>query len=287
MSTMRARWAAGTLGLFALAVGGCTVGSGSGAVSGNIFFLGCLPPPGNGPFGEPGKPQLFDLDPHFFAGEPIEDIGDVSTPQPTNLLTVRVQRNGNRIEVNDVLYFNIGNSYEVARCVRGRTINGVPDWSQRLTTSTFTEQSTSTPWCDWSGVSPILDGGTFDAGSGPRRAIIHLGTEEIINSSLSLLFTCHQADVTGQAFDGFIVFDDFGDAAEPLVPSDMRAPVPKDFKVNFGERLRARFEIILGDAAVVGAIKDIQPVPAPQIGGNLGGYFDFDLERGRAAQPFP
>ena len=29
------------------------------------------------------------------------------------------------------------------------------------------------------------------------------------------------------------------------------------------------------------------PIPTPLIGGTLDGYFDFDLERGRAAQPFP
>ena len=32
-----------------------------------------------------------------------------------------------------MLYFNIQNSYEVARCVRGRTINGVPDWDHAAT----------------------------------------------------------------------------------------------------------------------------------------------------------
>jgi hypothetical protein len=292
MSGMRARLAAGALVVLALGGGGCTVGAGSGAVGGDIFFLGCKPPPGNENFGTPGSEQFFDLDPHFFAGEPFEDIGDRSTPQPTNLLTIRVQRNGNRIEVNDVLYFSIRNSYEVARCVRGRTINGVPDWDQRPTTSLFTEQPTSTPWCNWSGVFPALDGGTFDAGpdagTGPRQAIIHLGTEEIINSSLALLSTCHQANVTGQAFDGWIVFDDFGDASSELdLPSDSRTKIPNDFKVNFGDRLRAHFEIILGDAAVVGAIKEIQPIPSPRIGGSLIGRFDFDLERGRAAQPFP
>jgi hypothetical protein len=287
MSAARPRLAAGALAVLALAAG-CTVGSGSGAASGEIFFLGCKPDNSN--FGTPDTPQPFDLDPHFFAGEPIEDIGGVSTQQPFNILTVRVQRTGNRIEVNDVLYFNIRNSFEVARCVRGRTINGVPDWDQRKTTSLFTEQPTTTPWCDWSGVIPTIDGGTFDGGPDGGTtpgAIIHLGTEEIINSSLSLLFTCHQADVTGQAFDGFLVFDDFGDAAQPLVPSDMRDPVPKDFKVNFGDRVRAHFEIILGDAAVVGAIKEIQPIPSSRIGGSLNGYFDMDLERGRAAQPFP
>jgi hypothetical protein len=290
MSARRGGLAAGVLSLFALAAGGCTVGSGSGAVTGDIFFLGCTPD--NAPYGTLDQLKFFDLSPHFFAGEPFEDIGGVSTPQPTNLLTIRVQRNGNRIEVNDVLYFNIQNSYEVARCVRGQTKNGVPQWNQRMTTNLFTEQPTSTPWCDWSGVYPTLDGGTFDAGpdggTGQRQAIIHLGTEEIINSSLALLFTCHQADVTGQAFEGWIVFDDFGDATSELdIPSDDRTGIPTDFKVNFGDRLRAHFEFILGDSAIVGAIKRIMPIPSSRIGGTLTGKFDFDLERGRAAQPFP
>jgi hypothetical protein len=289
VSAARGLLVAAALSALALAAGGCTVGAGSGSATGPIFFLGCSP---NGaPFGTPDMPRTFNLDPHFFAGEPVEDIGDVAVAQPSNILTLRVQRTGNRIEVNDVLYFNVRSSYEVARCVRGRTINGVPDWDTRTTTSTFTEQPTNTPWCDWSGVIPTLDGGTFDAGAdagaGPPRAIIHLGTEEILNSSLSLLFTCHQAAVTGLAFDGWIEFEDFGDAAQPDLPSDLRTKVPNDFKVNFGDRLRARFEVILGDAAVLGAIKMIMPIPASRIGGSLDGYFDFDLERGRAAQPFP
>jgi len=294
MSAVRGWLAAGVLGVLALAAGGCTVGSGSGSVKGDIFFLGCDPPPSHGPYGTPEMLRPFNLDPHFFAGEPIEDPGDVATAMPTNLLTIRVQRTGNRIEVNDVLYFNIRNSYEVARCVRGQTKNGVPQWDQRMTTSLFTEQPTMTPWCDWSGVPPILDGGVFDAGSDagtitPGKAVIHLGTEELVNSSLALLFTCHQADVTGQAFDGWIQFDDFGDAAQPeITDPELRTPVPADFKVNFGDRLRAHFTIVLGDSIVVGAIKMIMPIPpVSRIGGSLSGYFDFDLERGRAAQPFP
>ncbi len=276
-------------GLLALAAGGCTVGSGSGSTSGDIFFLGCKP---NGdPYGVPDKLQFFDLDPHFFAGEPFEDPADVAVAQPKNILTIRVQRNGNRIEVNDVLYFSIQNSFEVARCVRGRTINGVPDWDTRMTTSTFTEQPTKTPWCDWSGVLPAVDAGALDAGpdagAGPVRAIIHLGTEELLIASLSLKYTCHQAQVAGAAFDGYIIFDDFGGAAQPDVQSDMRDPIPTDFKVNYGDRLRARFVIVLSDQLIVSMIKAIRPIPAAQIGGSLQGYFDFDLERGRAAQPFP
>ncbi len=264
---------AAACGLLAVAAGGCTVGDGNGSVTGPIFFLGCAP---NGaPYGEKDNLKLFDLAPRFFAGEPIEENAGVAVSQPTNILTIRVQRNGNRIEVNDVLYFNVRNSYEVARCVRGRTHNGVPDWDQRMTTSTFTEQPTKTPWCDWSGVIPTIDGGTFDAGdtgdagTAAGQAVIHLGTEEIVNASLALGFTCHQATVSATAFDGWLIFDDFSDAAQPNVPPEMRDQVAKDFKVNFGDRLRARFEMVLGDQRIVGAIKMIMPIPEPLVGGSL------------------
>jgi len=271
-------------------LGGCAVGNGSGAAAGPIYLLGCTE---DGNYGEPGMERLFNLSPTFFAGEPIEDIG---VALPENRLVIRLQRNGNRIEVNDTLYIDVQDAYEVARCVRGRTVGGVPDWDQRMTTSTYTIQPTTTPWCDWSGTASPADGGVdggadggVDAGPPPPagHARIHLGTEEFIRSSLSLLFTCHQATVVGVAFDGWIDFLDFGPAAQPdLLPGD-RTMIERDFKVNFGDRLRANFHIVLNDERIVASIKALMPPPAPKIGGTLDGFFDFDLERGRGAQPFP
>ncbi len=109
----------------------------------------------------------------------------------------------------------------------------------------------------------------------------------MVRSSLSLLFTCHQADVVASSFDGTIEFLDFGGAAQPDVPPDMRTPIPKDFKINFGDRLRAKFHVVLNDERICGAIKAMMPMPLPRMGGEVSGSFDFDLERGRAAQPFP
>ena len=292
--------------------GGCTVGDGNGVVNGSIFLLGCSDNGDN--FGTKDMPRFFDLSPHFFAGEPIEDI---AIALPTNRLLMRIQRNGNRIEVTDTLYVDVEDAYEVARCIRGRTVNGVPDYLTVMTTSPFTAQPTTTPWCDWSGTVGANDGGEAgvgasdagdagggpddggagdagtDADAGPRlptigaRAIMHLGTEEIVRSSLSLLFTCHKADVVGVAADGWIDFQDFGGAAQPDRPPEMRDPIDRNFKVNFGDRLRATFHMQLDDDRIYQAIKDRRPLPMPLIGGQLGGSFDFDLERGRAAQPFP
>ena len=143
--------------------GGCTVGDGTGQARGPIFLLGCTDDGAN--FGDADMPRIFDLEPRFFAGEPIEDI---TVALPANRLLMRIQRNGNRIEVNDTLYIDVQNVYEVARCVRGRIKpDGTPDYSTRMTTSPFTNLPTTTPWCDWSPHPALADGGdaSGDAGS--------------------------------------------------------------------------------------------------------------------------
>jgi hypothetical protein len=308
IGSRRAAGAAVTLGCAAASlVAGCTVGNGTGAVRGPIFLLGCSD---NGAdYGTPASPRDFDLSPTFFAGEPIEDVGLVG--KPNNRLLIRIQRNGNRIEVNDTLYVDVQSTFEVARCLRGRTVGGVPDYDPR--------------WCDWTGgvqgdagfrVDPpqggadggdaaaVTDAGDAggggdagdagDAGSGgviqtASRPRIYIATELVVRSSLSLLFTCHNANVIGLAVSGWIDFLDFGTAAQPDLPPELRDEVKQDvFTVNFGDRLRANLHIELGDQRVTTAIRrrDLL-IPAPLIGGTIDGSFDFDLERGRAAQPFP
>jgi hypothetical protein len=279
--------------------GSCTVGDGNGAASGPIWFLGCGTDGSD--FGSQLMPRLFDLSPRFFAGEPIEDI---SVSMKANRLLIRVQRNGNRIEINDTLYLDVQNAYEIARCVRGRINDtGLPDYDDRMTTDLFTGLPTNTPWCDWSGGAAPGGGdagggdagaGTDAGGAGPvlpavgRHARIHLGTDELVRSSLSLLLTCHKANTVGLAFDGWIDFQSFGDALQTDTPPEQRPAIGSDFKVNFGDRLRATFQISrLDDQRIFNAIKTKLPPPDPLIGGTLDGFFDFDLERGRAAQPFP
>jgi len=302
----RALFACAGLGVFLLGAVGCTVGDGNGAAHGPIFVLGCTPDGKN--YGTATAPQEFDLQPRFFAGEPIEDI---AVANPANRLLIRVQRNGNRIEVNDTLYFDAQNTYEIGRCVRGRiNPDGTPDYVTRGVTDPMTGQSTGPPWCDWSGTGDVGDGGAdasdadltdaasdggapaaSDGGFLPvigRRARIHLGTEEFVRSSLSLLFTCHRANLVGVSFDGWIEFEDFGGAAQPDRPPEMRDQIrPESFKINFGDRLRATFHVSLNDQRILDAIQNRLPVPPPMMGGEMDGFFDFDLERGRAAQPFP
>ena len=87
-----------------------------------------------------------------------------------------------------------------------------------------------------------------------------------------------------------IEFSVFGSArADGNVPAEMRQRVGEGFKVDTGERLVApHFELVLQDDFVVEAQRRMTfPLPMPEIGGQLSGYFDFDLERGQGAQTFP
>jgi hypothetical protein len=274
----------------ALVTGGCTVGSGTGNAAGPVWVLGCNPDLPDGNYGTPNAPMDYSLNPIFFAGVPIEDI----TPVNENRLVIRMQRNGGPIEFNDTLAFDILNSYEVARCVRGRiTPDGTPDWDVPM--------DPAAAWCDWSGAAPGADGGAAaDGGATATRARIRITDAGFVQVSLALLATCplkdgvaligHSTD-GGDAWttgDGWIEFEDFGGAMQPQLAPDMRTAFGStDFKVNYEERLRATFHVVLDDDRVITARRLGRPVPTPRFGAVLDGRFDFDLVRGRAAQPFP
>jgi hypothetical protein len=283
-----------------LAAGGCTVGQGSGTANGTLMDVGC-----NGT-DSLAMTQPYSLKPSFFAGEPIEDV----CPSPPgqcggirmNRLTIRMQRSGNRVEVNDTLYFDVLDSYKVAQCVRGQTKNGVPQWDTRLVTGPDGKLIPGLVWCDWNwgangGVDGGADGGAADAGAPDAgaaglmtapRARINLSTQDFVQSSLDPLYTCVEARSVGVALPGsWIEFTNFGNAGEANVPPEQRAGIPGDFKVDFGQRLSASFHLILGDQAVEYAIKTNDFIPDTRISGELTGNFDFDLDRGRAEQPFP
>jgi hypothetical protein len=294
--------AAVALGL-ALAAAGCTVGAGAGAVSGPLFVLGCS---SNSNLGTAAAPSCYNMGPRFFAGEPIEDI---NTGALANRLLIRVERSGNRLEVNDTFYVDVQNAFEVARCLRGDLLpDGTPDWDTREVI-TVDGVCTGVPWCDWSARDGVAvttclgkpgppgpgEGGNVGlplqtlvtcppqmlpmVATTPIRPLIHFGPEEFVRASFGPLFTCNAARASATATDGFIDFVNFGTATD--------APPARDFKVNFGDRLQAIFHAVLSDDRVLTAIKaEAQPMP-PVIGAVFDGYFDFDLERGRAAQPFP
>ncbi|HEX3696176.1 MAG TPA: hypothetical protein VH374_12405 [Polyangia bacterium] len=263
---------AALLACAALTIGtaGCTVGSGVGTATGNLYVFSCscttFDCAKSTDYGSVDTPKAFDLSPTFFAGEPIDDISRANIAD--NRLTLRMARNGNGVEVNDTLYFDIESTYEIARCIRGRTMGGVPQWD------------TTGGWCDWTGGQ----GGTALADH-PR---INIGPLMQMRSSLSLLYSCNYARVVGDGITGsWIEFQDFGNVPQPAIPAEMRDPISGDFKVDFGSRLRATFNLTFDDERRVSAMMTNLPIPMSEFEGQLSGDFDFILERGRAAQLFP
>jgi hypothetical protein len=261
-----------TVALAALSAAGCRDGSGTGAADGPLWILGCQK---GYPYGTEAAPEPFHLNPTFFAGEPI---GDITDGAPRNRLIIRMQRTGNAVENNDVLYFDIPDSVRVARCVRGRTVGGVPDWD----TSTGTVNNMNgLPWCEPNGPNGLA-----------RIRLIPFGP---LRASLSPQWTCFSdmhgptaVGVTGVARDGWIEFTSFGGAEQPDLTPEMREPIDDKFQIKYGAPLIADFSVVLDDDRVLTALYKMIDVPPPAaIGGTLDGNFDFNLERGRSAQTFP
>jgi hypothetical protein len=293
----------GALATFA----GCSVGQGSGSVTGSLFVLSCNDRAnfGDGGAGSMIAPTSYHFDPRFFAGAPIEDL--IQGQGAMNQISIRMASSGLLEMYTDFLEFDVTYSYEVARCIRGRTVNGQPDYLVNaplpLTLATAANPAPTTFWCDWTGMAfsdggapdaampgapdagASLDGGMSMMASAPR---IHLTPYTFVIASLGLFQTCPDGNNAGAGLDGWIQFQSFGTAEESNLPPDQRHPVDSDFVINFGERLRASFHVVIGDPRYVTAVETgSTPPTAPVIGGTLDGYFDFDLARGRSAQPFP
>lgn len=263
---------------------GCTVGAGSGQADGSLFILDCND---SGNYGIPGREQPYQLKPKFFAGEPIEDIRrDVA---PLNRVILRAQRDGARAESNDSLYIDITNSFEVARCVRGRVVAGQPDYDVRA--------------CSWaSGVPRIRVGRkdyvratltpfkTCDKGERPgnHANVLGVAVSRVLDVSVPGGAPIVDAQPAEQWLS-WVELTAFGDAEQPdKVDPSTRDPIGRDFKVEFGSRVHvSAFHLQIDDERVWFAVERFDPLPMPSIGGTLDGFIDFDLERGRAAQTFP
>lgn len=272
--------------------GACSVGSGVGAASGTLYAYGCskngdyCP---NGKCGTEDDPQPYDLKPSFFAGEPIDDLREFAPGSEImrNRLIIRLQSSGKQIELNDVLTFDVVNSYEVARCVRGRVDeNGKNDWDE---TQCYRASD-----------------------NGPGR--VRLQYDSSVRATLNLKATCttnlvadavsespvpasyvtsEKPVVTDGNWASWVEFQEFGAASQNGSVPTMRSDVGGKFRIGLGDRVYAtRFKLTLIDDGVVNAAIASLPRPPSMIGGTMGGdpstgRFDFDLQRGQGAQFFP
>jgi len=121
--------------LVALTLSACSVGQGVGEASGPSNILSCHILGRTTAIARRMRnsigPGLLQLNPDFFCGEPINQLTSFPTSGSPplsgslplmNRITIRLQHSGKQVENTDALFFDVVNSYEVARCVRGREI---------------------------------------------------------------------------------------------------------------------------------------------------------------------
>ena len=209
----------------------------------------------------------FKADWNSFLGEPFDSI----TPRfPANQLNIRMQSKSGGWEFADALFFWVLDSYEVARCLRGRmNEDGTPDWN--------------TATCDRS------PGALGPSGEG--RSLI--ATErELVTAHLVLQNSCPSALISAAALGdcaggscppvalcpgrgSWIAFSSFGS-----IPLDPGPPLIKDFRVNTGDTIEASaFHVELCDQTTVDdQVEGVVPVPPPAVRGTLDGSFSFKLQ---------
>jgi hypothetical protein len=219
-----------------------------------------------------GKPQPFSADGtlnaewRYFLAEPYDSI----TPLfPANQISIRMQNISGGWEFSDTLFFWVKDSYEAARCMRGRVNDdGSPDWNPAI--------------CDRSPTAL----GAFGEG----RSLV--GTEgELVTGHFVPQYSCPDAalssDALGNCLGGtcpdqilcpgrgsWVAFSRFG-----APPVDLTQKLGTDFKVGNGEPIDGTFHVELcDDTTVVDKQKGRFPVTPPAIAGTLNGSFSFHLQ---------
>lgn len=277
---------AACLPLAIIATGGCGVGEGTGSVRGTLI----------------SDPQTllcnisadYDMKPDFFTAQPIDADPIVAPSFPANQLIVRLQQSGARVEDADALLFWIFDSAAVARCLRGASPGGVPEWDPLV--------------CDR---SPAVLGP-----NGEGRLYVGM-TTEAVRSFFILNDTCPNRFVSANALGlcdngscpdvtlcpgrgSWISFSRFGKIPtnpETRIEDGRNNDGRRAFAIGDNEHITANidptgvmpsFHVELCDAAtVLSKLQNLQPVRTPRFRGTLEGYFDFTFERGQAGQPFP
>jgi hypothetical protein len=255
------------IGLLVLSAA-CKAGEGEGTALGPLYILNC-----NGygaDLGSRAQPAIFDLKPGFFAAEPIEE-GDKYFK--INRLIIRLQPNGRSRELNDVLTFNLPDSREVARCVRGGVVDGKPDYDQK------------------------------NCMQGPNGPRLRVAPDALVRGSLAPFSTCVRPvvgtaidDAMTTEWDSWLELSQFGSAVQAARSPETRDRISADFKVDIDEPLIApAFLLDLIDDATLphycGGLAGLCPAQRSlenaQIAGTLQGSFSFALQRGQGAQTFP
>jgi hypothetical protein len=107
---------------------------------------------------------------------------------------------------------------------------------------------------------------------------IVVGPDTNLRATLSLNRTC-PGHTPQLELDGVINFSKFG-------VTDPATPIPPAFNIKVEDQLSAYFEFDVVDrrALTLGGVGSVSPLP--DAGGQLAGFFNMDVARGRQAQPF-
>lgn len=263
----RALRRAALLGLGAALAGApaCNSENGTGVLIGTLDVPACTFPGGKAqPLAGEGN---FSAQWRHFLAEPFDSI---SARYPANQINIRMQNVSGGWEFADTLSFWVEDTYQVARCMRGRmNADGTPDWDPQT--------------CDRS------PGALGPNGEG--RSLI--GTErELVSSHFVPQYSCPDALLTSDALGdcqggtcppvtlcpgrgSWIAFSALG-----APPSDPSVPLGTDFKVGNGEPIAASaFHVELcDDSTVQDALARLVPITPPAIRGTLDGSFSFHLQ---------
>jgi hypothetical protein len=96
-----------------LSVGCLDVGNGEGSLRGALYMKDCVDTDGD--WGSLAVPRSYDMNPHFFVADSIDDYDKVGGGD--NKLTIRVQRTGNRVDESDSLLITVANERDIADVV--------------------------------------------------------------------------------------------------------------------------------------------------------------------------
>jgi hypothetical protein len=222
------------------------VGEGTGEVKGDVHVHPCHE---RDNFDQPA----YNMDPSFFAGEPIEDFNQDATPQ--NRLEIRVQASSGNIggvvtsldngDGIDTLFVSISDVREV------KLRQGLPIALQ-----------------------PIHVIGVTDVVPSPVRAALQLMGSCPFSTANYLPADTSDPGMT-PAYTSTITFTKFGQDLGGAMPA-------ADFKVDFGDTIEATFDMTLIDERFRLGLS-----PQAAAWGHITGNFSFELRRGAAGQTFP
>jgi hypothetical protein len=239
------------LGGLLVATTACSVGQGTGEVSGSLYAPDC--------WGELSAPDVavpapYNMQPDFFAANPYRAS-----------LTIEVQRGSDLSEFSDGLTVLVDDVCTV-RAALGETCDapGAPDTNVGSALSVVDGGAT------FAVAVPV---GLYIPGSPTAVSASTAANPPIVHMSLYLESTCHDENVVLNAVSGTATFTALFDAD----PNEANA---KDKKID------ATFDAWFADLSDVpiGGTPDQVPIGLQS---EMTGYFDFYFERGQPGQPFP